>query len=383
MLVHTCSGSVQAKRISGAFSERLPQASRNHFWRIVALALCVTAFALPAAAQTRPKASPSALPAGSAAPATERPQAGVASLSDSLVGEAKQEYESAKLLYNDGDYAGALLKFQRAHMLSKDPRLLWNMAVCEKQQRHYAQVLVWTQRYLAEGAAMMSADDRREATELVNVVQTFVSPLWVVCDEPDAEVWLDGVRIGTTPMTQPVIVDMGSRQVRVRKPGFREVTQAVEAAGSGKELRVAVKLEAIKHEGRLEIVARPGDDIWVDGRLVGRGRWEGPVSTGEHALRVSAPGMQDHESRVAVADGELRQLRVALDAAPVAPAATASPPEDGGFSRTWWYVGGAAILTAGAVVGGYFLLRPDEEPAPKPVPGTIDPGTIQMPLRTW
>ena len=53
-----------------------------------------------------------------------------------LTGDAKRDYESARLLYDNGDYAGASVKFQSAYELSRaqnskwegDPRLLWNAA---------------------------------------------------------------------------------------------------------------------------------------------------------------------------------------------------------------------------------------------------------------
>ena len=64
----------------------------------------------------------------SAVPASAAPAA--KPLSQSLTGDARAEYESAKLLFEDGDPAGALTKFKRAYEISKDARLLWNVAVC-------------------------------------------------------------------------------------------------------------------------------------------------------------------------------------------------------------------------------------------------------------
>src|SRR3954463_12307468 len=73
-------------------------------------------------------------------------------LSQSLSGEAQAAYKSAKLLFEDGDHVGALTKFKRAFELSNDPRLLWNMAVCEKELRHYARSAGLVSRYVKEGS---------------------------------------------------------------------------------------------------------------------------------------------------------------------------------------------------------------------------------------
>src|SRR4051812_12715849 len=77
-----------------------------------------------------PKPAASAVP--SAAPTTA-PSAAPAppSLGDTLTGQARTEYDLGKILYRDGDFAAALVKFQKAYEISSEPRLLWNVAACE------------------------------------------------------------------------------------------------------------------------------------------------------------------------------------------------------------------------------------------------------------
>src|ERR1700759_4037610 len=58
-------------------------------------------------------------------------------LSDSLTGLAKAEYEAAKILYGTKDHAKAIVKFGRAYEISREPRLLFNIAVCQKNLRRY------------------------------------------------------------------------------------------------------------------------------------------------------------------------------------------------------------------------------------------------------
>ncbi|HEY0466020.1 MAG TPA: hypothetical protein VGC79_17540, partial [Polyangiaceae bacterium] len=84
------------------------------------------------------------------------------SLADSLKGMAKADYAAAKILYEDGDFQGALQKLKASYEAAKDPRLLWNMAACEKNLRHYAEVARLVDRYLAEGGALVSPQDRAD-----------------------------------------------------------------------------------------------------------------------------------------------------------------------------------------------------------------------------
>jgi hypothetical protein len=96
-------------------------------------------------------------------------------LAASLTGEAASSYRSARLLFDDGDRAGALEKFKRAYELSKDPRLLWNMAVCEKELRHYAQSSTLIDQYLHDGGDKLTADARKNALETQTALRSFFS----------------------------------------------------------------------------------------------------------------------------------------------------------------------------------------------------------------
>src|SRR6478736_4874903 len=96
-------------------------------------------------------------PAAAAPPPTAKAPAGPKPLAETLTGEAKSAYDSARVLFGDGDFGGALVKFQAAYDKSKDPRLLWNMAACEKNLRHYARTLQLVRRYAAEGGSVLTA----------------------------------------------------------------------------------------------------------------------------------------------------------------------------------------------------------------------------------
>jgi hypothetical protein len=302
-------------------------------------------------------------PPSSASAAPEAPLP----LGQALQGEAKQAYESGRLLYSDGDFSGALLKFQQALELSGDPRLLWNMAVCEKNLRRYARVLHLVERYQKEGGALLTESDRSEAADLAIAVRSFVGTVHVQCAEPGAAVALDGEPVGSTPLQAPVTATMGARTVRFTKAGFVEHATTVQVPG-GASVTVACKLDREVRDGRLVVLADPNQTIWIDAKAVGTGRWEGPLSSGGHNVRVTAPGKRAWQTDITLRDAERRELRVVL--------------ENEASGPSWmWFAGGAAVL-AGAVVGGYFLLRPKDEPGPPPLVGTMQPGTVQVPLLT-
>jgi len=281
---------------------------------MVMVMVMVMAGASPAAAQPKKHAAASApAPAAPTASAAAAAPAGPRPLSESLTGDAKADYDAARLLVGNGDWVGAEIKLQAAYDRSGDPRLLWNIAACEKSQRHYARTMALVERYLADGKDLVTPADRAEATTLLQAIESFTVKLTVAVSEPGADVYVDDEKVGTSPLDRPVVVDIGARKITVRKPGFKEWAQSVPIGGSA-EARVDVKLEPEVHEGHLVVTTQPDARILIDDQPVGaNGRFEGKLKSGGHQLRVEAPGMVPYQSEVVLGDDENRSVDVPLE----------------------------------------------------------------------
>ena len=354
---------------------------------IAALSMVVVGLgAAHSAAQPAPAAKPaatataSAAPANSAAPATTAAPATSATsapqtpapaaqpakpLSESLTGLAKAEYEGGRILYGDKDYASAISKFQRAYELSSDPRLLFNIAVCQKNLRKYSKMLATIRRYLEDGAAILTADDKAQAADIVKTVEAFVSELRLSVDEADAEVFVDEEKIGITPLKGTIFVDVGVRKITVKKKGYKDSVVNKQVPGGG-AVAVDVRLEKEIHRGRLLVNAGVNDVITLDGKVIGRGKWEGAVPSGGHTLKITATGMATYQSEVVIQDNQPRRVDVTLNPLPVDSTAT-----------ILWIAGGAAVL-AGAAVGGALLFQP---PKATPIDGNFGGGRVNLGFR--
>ena len=316
-----------------------------------------------AAAESPPSTAPSA--AAHDAPAAvgaAAPSSPVAPLGESLQGAARADYAGARILYEDGDYAGAYTKLESAYVASKDPRLLWNMAACEKALRHYANVMNLLERYLTEGGALIGEDERQATRELVETVREFVNELRLDVQPAGVDVYVDGARVATSPLAGPLRVDMGRRKLRFQKAGLVPQETEMDLAG-GKSAELKVLLQVETHEGTLRIVSDPSAVISVDGHVVGTAQWVGKLASGPHTVHVSAEGKQPYKTDVVVKDGDTSSLHVNLieEQGPPGLKAESSGP-------LWWIVGGIAL--AGAGVGGYFLLNSGDGP-PAPGQGTL------------
>jgi hypothetical protein len=288
-------------------------------------------------------------------------------LAETLTGMARAEYEAGRLLYMDGDYAGAALKFQLAYEASKDPRLLWNTAAAEKNLRHYAKVVELVERYVAEAGPRLKPEDRAEADALLTTVRAFISTVTLDVQPEGSAVFIDDVQVGVSPM-KPLLVDMGEHRVRVTKQGYQDFTTTQSLQG-GAPFSLTVALQPVVHQGRLHVIASPGETISIDGKVVGTGQWEGVLPSGIHTVAVSAAGKRTYQSDVAVQDDQSQAVRVTLE--------SAAPPaqKDKGMGTTWIWIAGGTVLAAGLGVGAYFAFQPEDEP---PVKGSL--GTVELPL---
>lgn len=317
------------------------------------------------AAKAPPSGGPTAAPPGAPAAPTKP-------LSESLTGMAKAEYEAGRILYEESDFAGALVKFRASYEIAKDPRLLWNMAACERGLRRYARVYALVQRYQTEAAGALSTADKQEADSVLAAMKPFVGWLKITVSEPDASVEVDGEAVAKTPLATPVLVDIGTRKLQVTKVGFKPTLLRIEVSGGG-ELAVDVALEKDVHEGRLVIFAGTQDAIEVDGRVVGVGQFDGSLPSGSHRIRVTARGMRPYQSEVVVADNQRTNVRVVLE-----PAGVTATPALQRSNNTWLWIAGGVVAAAGLGVGAYFLFRPDEEETAPITPGTLDPGSVTL-----
>jgi hypothetical protein len=315
-----------------------------------------------AAAQPAPP-PPAPAPPVPALPAPAPPPA-AAPLSESLTGMARAEYEAGRVLYADKDYGNAIVKFQKAHELSNDPRLLWNVAVCQKNLRRYAKMLQTIKRYRQEADSMLTADERAQAVEIIKTVEQFVSALTLTSSEAGADVYVDDEKLGTTPLSEPIMVEVGPRKIRVAKPGFKDFATTREIVGGG-AVTVDAPLEKEIHRGRLQVFAGDNDIVSIDGKAVGRARWDGSLASGGHTLSVTAPGMTPYQSEVVISDEKLRRVDVSL-----APAARTDT------TRTVLWIVGGVVLAGGVATGAAFLFK---QQSGSPVAGNIHPqGTVQL-----
>jgi hypothetical protein len=263
-------------------------------------------------------------------------------LSESLTGDAKAAFDSGTSLVNNQDFAGALLKLSQAYDLSKDPRLLYNMAICEKNLHHYTRMRALLERYASEAGTAVDPTTKANVDRALDAVKNLIGTVTLTVSEPGATVSIDGGTPALTPLAGPLTVDQGRHTLLVEKDGYEPVERPVDVMG-GKAASAEVTLRKLTM-AHLAVSADAGATIKVDGKLEVLGRFDGQVDPGTHELTVTEPDRKPYSMSLTLREGEARSVTVTLD--PAHP------------RLVWpWIVGGAALVAAGAVIGGYALAK--------------------------
>jgi Tetratricopeptide repeat/PEGA domain len=155
--------------------------------------------------------------------------------------EARTRYERAVKLYEDGVYDAALVEFTRAYELNPSYKVLYNLAQVRLAMQDYAGASEVLERYLREGGRQIE-DSRTESVrqELLRLEQR-VARLSIQSDVSDAEVLIDDVLVGSTPLAGPLLVNSGMRRVTVRDVEHYPQTLRVSLAG-GEQRTITLNL---------------------------------------------------------------------------------------------------------------------------------------------
>ncbi len=241
-------------------------------------------------------------------------------LKNQLTGAAKEQFETGVRLAGRGDWGGARTSFQAAYDASKNPRVLFNVAVAERELKRYAAAVEAFKRELSEGRGKLSKAEEAEVAAAIASLEKLLGLLAIEVNEPGADVFVDGEKVGTSPLKLPLAATVGERRVRATKAGYADAVESVQVAGGGTG-RAALKLVPLVKTARVNVtvVGPPNAVVTVDGREVGPAPYAGRVAVQPepHVFSVEAPGYVAVSKSVVVAEmPESEALNLRLEPAP-------------------------------------------------------------------
>jgi hypothetical protein len=217
-------------------------------------------------------------------------QAPARTIRDELPAPAQAAWDSANKFYDARQYDGAAEGYKRAYELSRNPRVLFNEGVCQKNLQHFARALMIFRQALAEGAGKLSAGETKSISAAAALLEGYTTTFVLTSNEDGATVLVDDYPVGVTPLPGPVPVDPGEARVIVlHKSGFEDARQTVRV-----DQTIVPKLTfTLIREGRKTAVhvTTLGPDhaiIAVDGKDVGQDRFADELPAGLHTFEARA-----------------------------------------------------------------------------------------------
>jgi hypothetical protein len=312
--------SVGRARYSGDDADMLTRRGKTALSTFTACVLLLAG--VPPASAAPPTAK------GPPKPAPVKPK----TLAERLPPEARTHFDAALLLFDDKKYDGALVEFQASYDLSKEPRVLRNIAVCDKFLGRYAVAIALLQQELAD-AKDLEAEARTKLQEEIETLMPLTVVVSVTVKEPDAEVFVDDRPLGKGSIAE-ARVDVGERTFRAKKEGFPDATQKLSIV-SGSKPTVTLELKKAPVESgvaaaTLSVVEKNGKsvDVVLDGAVVGKTPWKGIVVPGTHTIGLHGPDETGSAKQAITAEaGKTIDLSLENVALPIALAVDTTPSD--------------------------------------------------------
>lgn len=149
---------------------------------------------------------------------------------DATKAEARARIERGKALYAEGAFEAALVEFQRAYELAPSYKILYNIGLIEQQLNDFVASLRAYERYLKEGGKEVAASRKSEVEKSIASLKQSIATVTVKVNVEGADVSIDDVSVGKSPLADGVLVNAGKRRVAATKDG-RSATKVVSVAG--------------------------------------------------------------------------------------------------------------------------------------------------------
>ena len=131
--------------------------------------------------------------------------------------EARSRFGRGVELFKENDYRAALIEFKRAYELAPNYKVLYNLGQTSLELQDYASALKTFEQYLREGGKDVPSKRKAEVEAELGKLRTRVAKITVEVNVEGAEVSIDDIVVGRTPLTEPLTVSAGRRKISVSK----------------------------------------------------------------------------------------------------------------------------------------------------------------------
>ena len=145
--------------------------------------------------------------------------------------KAAVRFQRAVELYREGSYEGALAEFSKAYQISPSYLVLYNMAQTQYALHDFVGAYKSLMQYMVEGGGEIPADRRAQVDEMTAKLVGRIGHLQISTNVTGADIRVDDVSVGASPLPGPVPVNVGTRKVSASQAGSPEAVRVLTVAG--------------------------------------------------------------------------------------------------------------------------------------------------------
>lgn len=164
--------------------------------------------------------------------------------SDEDPARAAARFQQAVELYREGSFEGALAEFRKAYQLSPSYRVLYNIAQTQYALHDFVGAQRSLTQYLTDGGVAISAERRAQVDDMMTKLEDRIGFLEISTSVTGADLRVDYVGVGTSPLSGIIPVNVGPRRVSASKTGSPDAVRVVTVAGRE---RLKVELNITEH----------------------------------------------------------------------------------------------------------------------------------------
>ena len=151
---------------------------------------------------------------------------------DATRSEASTRFARGLMFYEEGDYALALIEFERAYQLVPDYRVLYNVGQVSIQLSRFARARIALTQFIEAGGDKIPAERQAAVQADLTMLEARTAHLEINSNVDGAQVLVDELPAGMTPLTASLLLDAGEHRVVLKKEGYLSQTKHLTLAGA-------------------------------------------------------------------------------------------------------------------------------------------------------
>jgi hypothetical protein len=225
---------------------------------------------------------------------------------------AGDNYDRGLVLYEEGDYKGAVDAFVASYCSKAHPSAFYNIAQSYERLLDFERSVQYFERYVND-AGPEAANSKRAALR-AEVLRNLPAQLRIATVPAGANISIRnqaGITArGTANADSPIEVRQGRYTMRVEMPGYEPREEDL-VTKPGQPYSYYLTLEPQK--APLRITAAPSNArIFIDKRLVGVGSYAASMPLGNYEVTVEAPKRETTTRRIQVTTGKANTQSIEL-----------------------------------------------------------------------